>query len=325
MGIFSNSIIGLELDSQEIRAVEIKGTSKKPVIVSWGKVRLPDGVVKEGRLINPTQFGASLDRLFSENSFKSRDVIFGVNNQDVIVRFATFPKVPEDKIRSMIQFQAQDYIPVSLEELELDYIVVNEKKTDEGEFINVILVAARKKMLNDYIDAFAQARVSLKEIDSTMLAMGRAALIESNDGTFILVAFNNDTGNIMIFKQGILTMARSVSITQSPAWLDSQRNSQQSSEQIGNTIADILFGEIKSSVAYYKMQSGDNIENLMLLGCSSKQDLVCARLKETTGFNVTVPAPYTYLENHVSKGKLNNFKASEYVAGISLALRGLGE
>ena len=47
-----------------------------------------------------------------------------------------------------------------------------------------------------------------------MLALGRAALIESNDGTFILTGFNNDIGNILIFSKGILVMARSVILTQ---------------------------------------------------------------------------------------------------------------
>ena len=144
MGILKNSIIGIVLDSQEIRAIELKGSQKKPVVVAWGKVKLPEGVVKEGRIVNAQLFNVSLERLFLENGFKGRDIYLGVNNQDIIVRFASFPKVPEDKIRNMIHFQAQEHMPVSIEELVMDYVVVSEKKTDEGEFINVVLVGARK-------------------------------------------------------------------------------------------------------------------------------------------------------------------------------------
>ncbi|MGI6084347.1 MAG: type IV pilus biogenesis protein PilM [Acetivibrionales bacterium] len=325
MGIFKNSIIGLVLDSQEIRAIELKGTRKKPSVLAWGKVKLPEGVVKEGKIINSQLFGVSLERLFIENGFNGRDIFLGVNNQDIIVRFATFQKVPEDKIRNMIYFQAQEYMPVSIEELVLDYVVVSEKKTDEGEYINVVLVGARKKMLNDYIEAFSMSNANIKEIDATMLALGRAALIESNDGTFVLAGFNNDIGNILIFKNGILAMARSVNINQSPDWIESDDAKAQPIEKDSNIYADILFGEIKSSLAYYKMQSGDVIEKMYVLGCVSKQDQVALRLKETTGLSVSVPAPYTFLENRVIKGKMNNFKASDYVACISLAMRGLGE
>ncbi len=325
MILMSKSIIGLELDSQELRAVELKGSKKKPVVVAWGKVKLPDGIVKEGRVVNTELFGASLNRLLNENGFRGRDIFLGVNNQDVIVRFATFPKVPDDKIRSMIHFQAQDYIPVALEELELDYVVVSDKKTDEGEFINVVLVAARKKMLNDFIDAMKEARATIKEIDSTMLAIGRAALISSNIGTFALIGFNHDIGNILIFKNGILAMARTVVINQSPAWLAYQEESNKSAERESNVFAEILFGEIKSSVSYYKMQSGDVIDKLYIMGCNSKQDLICSRLAELTGLSVIVPSPYTFLEKNLPKNKTGSFNTSDYMASISLALRGLEE
>lgn len=325
MGILKNSIIGLVMDSQEIRAIEIRGSQKKPIVVAWGKVKLPEGVVKEGKIINSQLFGANLERLFVENGFKGRDVYLGVNNQDIIIRFATFPKVSEDKVRSMIYFQAQEYMPISLEELELDYIVVSEKKTEEGEFINVVLVGARKKMLNDFIEVFSAASANIKEIDATMLALGRAALIESNDGTFALTGFNNDVGNILIFNKGILAMARSVIINQAPAWINAGEDKLKSSEEEGNVYADILFNEIKSSVGYYKMQTGEVIDKLYVLGCVTKQDQVASRLRETTGLSVSVPAPYTFLENRVIKGKHISFKASDYVACISLAIRGLGE
>lgn len=325
MGIFKKSIIGIIVDSQEIRAIELKGSQKKPNVVAWGKVKLPEGVVKEGRIVNSQLLGVSLERLLVENGFKGRDVFLGVNNQDIIVRFATFPKVPDDKIKSMIYFQAQEYMPVSIEELELDYVVVSEKKTDEGEFINVVLVGARKNMLNDYIEAFSSANTNIKEIDATMLALGRAALVESNDGTFVLTGFNNDTGNILIFNNGVLAMARSVTITQTPTLINPDDEKPKSAEDESNIFADILFNEIKSSVSYYKMQTGEVIEKLYILGSVTKQDQVAYRLKETTGLSVSIPTPYTFLENRIIKGKQISFKASDYIACISLAMRGLEE
>ena len=321
MGFFSKSIIGIELDSQELRAVELRGTVKKPVVSAWGRVKLPDGIVKESRIANTKLFGASLERLIKENGFKSKDIILGVNNQDVIVRFASFPKVPEDNIRSMIRFQAQDYIPVSLEELELDYVVVSDKKTEEGEFINVVLVAARKKMLNDFIEALTNANTSIKEIDSTMLAIGRAALIGNPNGTFVIACFNHDIGNILIFREGELVIARSVNFSQWPSW--SEYKTGEAQDHVNNVIADILFSEIKSSVSYYMMQSGEAIETLYLLGCGAQQNQVAARLRELTGLAVSIPAPYTNLENHTGKSKSGSFRSSDYTACISLALRGL--
>jgi meiotically up-regulated gene 157 (Mug157) protein len=73
------------------------------------------------------------------------------------------------------------------------------------------------------------------------------------------------------------------------------------------------------------MQTGEVIEKLYVLGCVTKQDYVALKLRETTGMSVSIPTPYTFLENRISKGRHISFKASDYVACISLAMKGLGE
>ncbi len=321
----NRSIIGLEVDSREMRAVELKASAKSYAVSTWGRIRLPEGVVNDGRVANSRLFAENLSKLLIENGFKSKDIILGVNNQDVIMRFATFPKVPSDKVRSMIHFQAQDHIPVPMNELELDYVVVGEKSTDEGDFINVVLVGARKKMLNDFITAIQEAKVNVKEIDSAMLAIGRAALISSTDGTFALVGYNNDIGNVLIFSRGVLGMARTVNIVQSASWTSYSEEGVKSAEKETAIISDVLHNEVRSSVNYFRMQNGEVINKLYVLGCNSKQNFVSLKLGEATGLSVTIPNPYTDLEKYMFSKNPHSFKASDYTACISLAIRGLEE
>lgn len=323
MSILNRSIIGLELDSEEIRAVEAKGSHKRPTILAWGRAELPEGVVKDGKVINPKLLFSHFEKLMNENGFKGKEIVLGVNNQDVMVRLASFPKISEDKIRNMIRFQAQDYIPVPIEEIELDHVLLDEKRTPEGEFINVLLVGARKKMLNDFIEIFSGSKYIIREVDSTMLALGRSALIESQQGTFVLVCFNHDIGNILIFQEGYLKMARSIAIKQAPTWMSAEDSLREGRES--TVIADILYNEIKSSVAYYKMQTGENIEDMYVLGCSEKQEKVAQRLSDTIGSKVVVIKPYASISIKSGKNSLDTFKASEFAASISLAIRGLGE
>jgi len=323
MSIWNKSMIGLELDSEEIRAVEITGSRKKPSVVAWGSVRIPEGTVKDGKVLNPKLLFSHFEKLMNENGFKGKEIMLGVNNQDLLVRLATFPKIPADKISNMIRFQAQDHIPVPMEELELDYVLLDEKKNMDGEFINVLLVGARKRMLNDFLEVFAGSKYVIKEIDSTMLALGRAALIESHYGTFVLVCFNRDIANILIFKEGYLRMARSIAIKQAPAWISSEDALNQGLE--ATVIADILYNEIRSSVTYYTMQSGENIEGMYVLGHGDIQKKVAQRLSETIGARVVAMKPYSSISVKGGKKPLQAFNSSEYVASISLAIRGLGE
>ena len=315
MKIVSKSIIGLELDSKEIRAVEVSGSKQKPVVINWGTIELPEGIVKGGRVSDKQLFPVYLTKLFNENGFKSKDVILGVNNQDVIVRFANLPKVSKDKIKNMIRFQAKDYIPVPIEEIELDYIVLDEKNTENGEQLNLMLVGARRNMLKDFIEVFTNARLTVREIDSTMLALGRSALIESVDGNFALACFNNDIGNILIFSNGVLSVARSVTIPQS----------NELTRQKMENIAEILLTEIKTSVGYHKMQKNEDIDKIFVMGNCEEQKIVADNLKETTGLTVITPDPYISLNYKAHKGDFKTFHAPDYLASISLAIRGLGE
>jgi len=315
MIIRNKSIVGIEMDSKEIRAVELCGTQEKPTVINWGKIELPDGIVKEGRVSDKQLFPVYLNKLFRENGFKSKDVILGVNNQDIIVRFAMFPNVPRDKIKNMIKFQAKEYIPVPLEEIELDYVVLEEKNSESEDHINVVLVGARKKMLNDFIEVFTNARLTIRDIDSTMLALGRSALIESDDGTFVLAGFNNDIGNILVFSNGILSVARSVTIPYS----------NESTKQKMEKVAEVLIAEIKSSVGYHKMQKNENIDKVFVMGNCEEQEIVADIIKETTGFTVMTPTPYISLNYKAHKGESETLHVPDYYASISLAIRGLGE
>lgn len=319
MGFLSKSIVGVEMDSCEIRAVELKGTVKKPEITAWGRIALPAGCVRDGRVASPVILAEYLQKLWDSSRFKSKDIILGINNQDVIIRFASFPKVPEDKVRNMIMFQAQEFIPVSLEDLQLDYVIVGEKKNDDGEFLNVILVGARKRMLQDYVEAITTAKLTVHEIDSGMMAVGRAALGAINRDVYAVVGYNHDIANIMIFNKGILSMARSIPFSQSSLW--NGRKSEADPKQNGAVIAEILIGELRSSIGYYRMQNQDNIEGIYLIGIPQIKDMI-DRFREA-GYEASIVQPYSDIPIKNQANTLLSFKAADYAAAVSLGLRGL--
>lgn len=311
MGIKSNVIVGIELDSHEIRAVELKGNKKKTKLSALGRLSLPEGLVKEGKILDPQALSLYLEKLWKESGFKSKEVLLGINNQDLIVRFASFPKVPEDKIAGMIQFQAQDFIPVPLDELELDYIVMGDRKTEEGEFLLVILVAARKKMLNDFITAFALTGLNVREIDSCMLAMGRLALLESLNGTFVLAGYNRDIGNVLIFKEGLLIMARTIAFPQPPLWTAAV------------SVDNALFNELRSSLNYSKAQSNQTIDTLYLMGSGRDIREEAARLSSSTGLQAHLVKPDPLLEAYSGSEAALPYEPQNYQTCFSLAKRGL--
>ena len=102
----NKSIIGFEADTTEIRAVELTRVNGAYQVLACGKIPLGDGVVEEGFVRDADAFSTALAELLQNGNFKSSDVVVGVNNENVIMRYASFPKIADDKLRNMVLLQA---------------------------------------------------------------------------------------------------------------------------------------------------------------------------------------------------------------------------
>ena len=145
-----NGAIGIEYNSHEIKAVELyKHSDGRYEVVAEGKAVLEDSVIGSGMILDNTLFGNALHSIITNGKFnKNAPVVVGVNNENVIMRYATFPKVPNDKLRSVVTMQAQEFIPVPVSELGLDFVVIDETTDDDDQpALNVMLVGARNVML----------------------------------------------------------------------------------------------------------------------------------------------------------------------------------
>jgi len=206
--------IGLIANSHKIQVAELTGTQNKPVLSAFGSIDLQSGIVARGKVENIEAFAAALTELFKRLGLKTSNITLGINNSDVILRMASFPKVPEDKIRNMIMLQAQEYIPIPIAELELDYVLSDEVSLADGTvFVNTLLVGAKKDMLGRFIDAFTQADISLNEIDSAVLSLGRAAYLSNNISehkNILVLSIDIDDVSTIVFKDKYVSLARSV-------------------------------------------------------------------------------------------------------------------
>lgn len=168
-------------------------------------------------------------------------------------------------------------------------------------------------MIYDFIKSIENAGLNVTDIDSTMFAMGRSALISSNTETFAVVGFNHDIGNIMIFRNGILEFARTVSIT-------SNASEEDQPVQGADMISNILLNEIRSSVGYYLSQNAVEIKKLFLCGTNDSQEAVASQIRNVTDIQVEIPDPYNSVKITGSQSA-SGFKTQNYNACISLALR----
>ncbi len=284
------SIIGCEITTNEIKAVEITKDNGAYKILAMGYMPLEDDIIGEGFIRDNDRFNDALTQLIASGNFQTTDVAIGVNNENVLMRYATFPKVSNDKLRNMILLQAQEFIPIPVQEMEIDYVIAGETKDDDGnEQVNIMLIAARKQMLEGYINIFTASKMQVQEIDSSVLAYCRG-LNEISDGKrYGVVNLTDDVLTFMVVQGDEIAMVRSITISERHQGsikkvFSGSRDKSYTDEDIEDVIS-YLTSETSSTISYYSMQNDIPIDKIYFIMNSS----VAERVVTDMAMNIYVP------------------------------------
>jgi len=169
-----DSAVGLEIEAGSVAAAEVSvnGTTQ---LRAHGIEPLPPGAFREGEVTDPAALSAALKQLFSRHSLPKR-VRLGVANQRVVVRTMRLPAIDDaQQLEAAIRFQAQDQIPMPLDNAVLDWQVEGLRDGPNGERqLEVVVVAARLDMINSLLSALRDAGLRAVGIDLSAFAMIRA-------------------------------------------------------------------------------------------------------------------------------------------------------
>ena len=168
-------VIGLDIGTHAVRAAEVSFGRGLPTLERFGQVSLPFGAVVGGEVVDAPAVSAALRRLWSEVGYSSKKVVVGVANQRVVARTADLPAMPEDELRTALQFQVQELIPIPMAEAVTDYQIIERTTGDSGdETLRLLIVAAHKDMLRSLLDALGGAGLAAARIDMIPFALIRA-------------------------------------------------------------------------------------------------------------------------------------------------------
>ncbi len=323
--------------------MEVSGKAGSPVLINRGIEKLPEGAVEDGIVRQPELVSEILTEFWSAAGFKSRNVMLGVSNQEVLVRFALFPKVPEDKLEGLIRHQAQDYLPLPLESVVLDYTVIGETVSQDREMHEVILVAARRDMIASFLAALSGAKLNAWDIDVSSLVLLRIVPKLQNDGAVVLVDIANGQSNLLIIANEVPRLARRVPVRLKDA--AAMLNVSVDEMFFLPGIADSplegymgwiegLIGEIRSSISYYQAQEGAlAIDEVLLSGKGARAPGLVSKTEEILNIPVKNLQPFSCMDDRAAfmadgdrrHGQSDSSMPMDYSIAVSLALRGLEE
>jgi len=169
--------VGLDIGTDYIRAAQIKSTGAGFVLVNYGSVAMPFGAVVEGEIVDPDAVSGAIRELWKRHGFRVSDVAIGVSNQKVVVRLIDLPFMERDELEGAIQYQAQDYIPIPVEEAIIDFQIIGDYMTPTDEhMMELLLVAAQRDMIQTAVAAVEGAKLRLAQVDVTAFALVRSLL-----------------------------------------------------------------------------------------------------------------------------------------------------
>lgn len=309
------TVIGLVMDAAELRAVEVvQGASSQAV--ACGCVPLPAGLVEEGIITDLPTAARLLNEMFREHGFSNAPIVIGAKNDNMLLRNASFPDVPEEKLRGAVLLQAQQFIPVPTRELVLDFAVCGRTEQDGRQMVDVLLVGAKKTYIQNLIALVKQAGRTLEDIDSALLAAVRVCttLQTEKDKVHLVADIDHETVNIGFVRNETVLLTRSVNLPRKLLELqdDAGRMENEEAEQLAAAIAD----DLRTSMLYFaNMVPEAPVTDILLTGTLNCLPQLMELLGGKLSLPITRPKTYPHVEG-ISPDNLY-----KYAVSISLALR----
>jgi type IV pilus assembly protein PilM len=214
----SSGAVGLDIGTDHIRLAQLRPSGGGFVLQRYGVIGLPLGSVVEGEIVDADAVGTAVRDLMRSVGLRAgAEVAAGVSNQKVVVRLIDLPYMDPAELGGAIQYQAQDYIPIPVEEAILDYQVIGDYMTSADEhMMEVLLVAAQRDMIDQLVSAVDHSGLKLSVIDVTSFAIVRGLLgiapevlaTEADGEATAIIQMSAGITNIVVVEKGVPRFTR---------------------------------------------------------------------------------------------------------------------
>src|ERR1700681_1565361 len=147
------ALVGLDIGSSSIKAVELKHTKQGYELVSFGLEALAQDTVVDGAIMDAPLVAGAISNIFETQNVKTKNVATAVSGHSVIVKRVTLPMMSEEELYDRIQSEASQHIPFDISDVNLDYQLLESMDSQ----MDVLLVAVKKDKILNHTNVLAQA------------------------------------------------------------------------------------------------------------------------------------------------------------------------
>ncbi len=202
---------GLDLGNSSIKLAQLRELHGRPTLVTYGDIEMPDSLLASDSEIDQEKVAELVKQLADDAHVTSKNVVAALPSSASYTAVITTPKLSEKELEESIRYQADKYIPMSLDQVKLDWAVVGEKPdTDE---LEILLVAAPNNLANKYLNIVQKAGLELLALEINPIAEARSLIPQQQSpGTVIIVDLGVLATDITIVSGQVPRLVRSVSV-----------------------------------------------------------------------------------------------------------------
>lgn len=208
--------IGVDIGTHSVKVVQMRRAGDQYELEAVGVAELfPNGE-------RPTDAGAlrdariaALKRALEAGQIKAKHAVSAVCGESIIVRYLQLPKMPEEELKKALQWEAEEYIPFRLSEVNIDSMILGQSGDSEHPKMDVLLVSAKKELVEEHVGVIRAAGLEPRIVDVDSFAFLNC--FEANYGAsaeecVALVNIGGSMTSINIYGQSVTRFSRDITI-----------------------------------------------------------------------------------------------------------------
>jgi len=336
----SKGLVGLDIGSASVKAVELRKKGADYELVNIGMAQLGQDTVVDGAIMDALSVSSAIERIFSENKIKTKNVATSVSGPSVSAKRITVAAATEDELQNAIAYEAQQQIPFDMAEVNLSYVPLGSAATGSG--MDVMVVAVKREKIRNQTDVLSQAGKTPLVVDIDAFALQNAFEVNYDaapDQTIALLNIGASIMTINIVRGGTPLFPRDVTMGGSQytdtlqkelelPFEDAERlkkggevpnvSPEAKSAHI-RAVSEILLLEIRRTFDFFRQTSAsDNIQQIYVAGGTARVEGLIDLLKEE--FNVPVEIMNPFRRISIGEEKIDRDFVEENAPRMTIAM-----
>lgn len=341
----SKALVGLDIGSSSVKAVELKKKGEAYELANLGMETLGQDTVVDGAIMDALSVSTAIEKIFTDNKMKTKEVATSVSGHSVIVKKITVNAATEEEVANAIEYEAQQHIPFDLADVFKDYQILGPSMSGGG--FDVMLVAVKREKILNHTNVLSQSAKTAAIVDIDAFALQNAFELSYDPPPDLMVALLNVGASIMninIVRGGVPLFTRDVSVGGNQYTDTLQKELDLSYEdaeklkqglEVPNvhpdqkgphirSVSEILLLEIQKTFDFFRQTaSTENIQQIYVAGGTAKIEGLVDLLKEEFKIPAEILNPFNKVQINPSKFDTSYIEdiAPRMTVAVGLALR----